>query len=481
MTEAADRVVNEERFRGIEKFDKNIEWLEMGVADYIGVSRAVAVTSGKEALRLAIRLAAERIAGSGKEAAKPDRGDPGETDPGERNMGEMNLGEKEPGGRLRGCRVFCPDFTSEETAATICDEGGVPVLIDASSDDWGMDPEALAIAFQKYPEVKLVIASHVYGFPGRIDAIREICEAHGALLIEDASEALGAKYKGRYCGSFGDYGILDYGNAGGMLLIHDKTEAERLKRQQKESGEVLPGDARDAMSGEPGKPYAEEQSKSRRDPAETAGSQGGAQYPEYEMADVTAGGIRELLKDMKEQIAGRIAVKKKIYERYADRLADLDIWMNPYDEENAEPNYQTCCMMISENGLSEARWEMRDGTWTYEYDDVHGRTCPPEHYDVLRAFGAECRLAWRPLHRMPLYRNCDFVTAEGEQWDGESGCGDENDAQASAGGRFEESGEGEYLFERCLCLPSDAGMTDEEQERVAEMIGACFNEREWRR
>lgn len=121
---------------------------------------------------------------------------------------------------------------------------------------------------------------------------------------------------------------------------------------------------------------------------------------------------------------------------------------------------------------------MKDGTWTYEYDDVHGRTCPPELYDVLRAFGAECRLAWRPLHRLPLYRNCDFVMAEGEQWDGESGCGIESGTRA--GGISGISGEGEYLFERCLCLPSDAGMTEEEQERVAEMIGACFNEREWR-
>ena len=501
VTEAADRVVNEERFRGIEKFDKNIEWLEMSVADYIGISRAVAATSAKAALRLAIRLAAERIAGSDGEAAKPDRGDPGETDPGERNMGETNPGEKEPGGRLRGCRVFCPDFASEETAAAICCEGGIPVLIDASPDDWGMDPEALETAFERYPEVRLVIYTHVYGFPGRIDAIKEICEAHGALLIEDASEALGAKYKGHYCGAFGDCGILDFegagmkgedagmnagaaegtagstgmepgavgsagtdpvaaGNVGGMLLINGK-DWEKSE-----------------LSAEAGKLYAEEQSKSQMDPAETAGGQGSAQDPGYERTDAAAGEIRGLLKKLEEQLAGRIAAKKRIYERYADRLAKLDIWMNPYDEENAEPNFQTACMMISENGLSQARWEMKDGTWTYEYDDVHGRTCPPELYDVLRAFGAECRLAWRPLHRLPLYRNCDFVMAEGEQWDGESGCGIESGTRA--GGISGISGEGEYLFERFLCLPSDAGMTEEEQERVAEMIGECFNEREWR-
>ena len=473
------------RIRKQEKQNRNE--LEQAVAGLVGAGQAVAVVSGRAALWFAVRLAMDRIAGSDGEAAKSDREDTVETDPNEADAGV----------NLCGRRVFCPDFASEIIAAVILSCGGVPVFVDASPDDWGMDPEALANAFERYPKVKLVIASHVYGFPGRIDAIKKICEAHGALLIEDASEALGAKYKGRYCGSFGDYGILDFGNAGmkgedagmndgaaegigGMLLIYDKTEAERMK-QQEESGEVLPGDVRDAMSGEPGKPYAEEQSKSQMDPAETAGSQGGAQYPGYEMADVTAGGIRELLKNMKEQIAGRIAVKKKIYERYADRLAELDIWMNPYDEENAEPNYQTCCMMISENGLSQARWEMRDGTWTYEYDDVHGRTCPPEIFDVLESFGVKSRLAWQPLHRMPLYRNFDFVMADGEQWDGESGCGIEFGTRAGAAGISSIPGEGEYLFERGLCLPSDAGMTEEEQERVIEMIGECFNEREWRR
>ncbi len=434
------------RIRKQEKQNRNE--LEQAVAGLVGAGQAVAVVSGRAALWFAVRLAMDRIAGSDGEAAKSDREDTVETDPNEADAGV----------NLCGRRVFCPDFASEIIAAVILSCGGVPVFVDASPDDWGMDPEALANAFERYPKVKLVIASHVYGFPGRIDAIKKICEAHGALLIEDASEALGAKYKGRYCGSFGDYGILDFGNAGmkgedagmndgaaegigGMLLIYDKTEAERMK-QQEESGEVLPGDARAAVSG-------------------AFGSSEGDEYA----SDVTDGEIRELFQNIEKQLAGRIAAKKRIYERYADRLAKLDIWMNPYDEESAEPNFQTTCMMISENGLSEARWKMKDGTWTYEYDDVHGRTCPPELYDVLRAFGAECRLAWRPLHRLPLYRNCDFVTAEGEQWDGESG----------------ELCEGEYLFERCLRLPSDAGMTEEEQERVAEMIGESFNEREWRR
>ena len=197
------------------------------------------------------------------------------------------------------------------------------------------------------------------------------------------------------------------------------------------------------------------------------------------------GEIRGLLKKLEEQIAGRIAAKKRIYERYADRLAELDVWMNPYDEENAEPNYQTPCMMISENGLSQARWNLRDGRWTYEYDDVHGRTCPPEISDVLEASGVDGQLVHKPLHLLPTYWGFEFVAAEEEMWDGETGCGNGSGAElATRAGACEISGtlgEGEYLFERCLCLPSDVWMTEEEQERVIEMIYDCFNSREWGR
>lgn len=67
-----------------------------------------------------------------------------------------------------------------------------------------MDPVALEKAFELYPDVKLVVCAELYGFPGRVVLIKEICEHHGALLIEDAAEAMGATLHGKQCGSFGE-------------------------------------------------------------------------------------------------------------------------------------------------------------------------------------------------------------------------------------------------------------------------------------
>lgn len=88
--------------------------------------------------------------------------------------------------------------------------GGIPVFIDTEAESWNMDPVALEKAFEMYPDVKLVVSAELYGFPGRMDLIKEICEKHGALLIEDAAEAMGATIHGRQCGSFGDYSAISY-------------------------------------------------------------------------------------------------------------------------------------------------------------------------------------------------------------------------------------------------------------------------------
>ena len=77
-----------------------------------------------------------------------------------------------------------------------------------------MDPIALEKAFEIYPDVKLAVIAHLYGTPGKMEEIKAICESHGALIVEDAAESLGAKYrlKGKWVetGSLGNYNAVSF-------------------------------------------------------------------------------------------------------------------------------------------------------------------------------------------------------------------------------------------------------------------------------
>ena len=137
-------------------------------------------------------------------------------------------------GVKRGDTVFCSDMTFAATANPIVYEGGVPVFIDSERETWNMDPVALEKAFEKYPDTKVVMLAHLYGTPAKMDEILEICKKHNAVLIEDAAEALGATYKGKMCGTFGEYNAISFnGNkiittsGGGMLLTPSKKARDK--------------------------------------------------------------------------------------------------------------------------------------------------------------------------------------------------------------------------------------------------------------
>ena len=148
----------------------NINEVERIAAEKAEVKYAVGLSSCTAALHLCVKLAGERLYG------KPPIGH----------------------GALEGRRVFCSDMTFDATLNPVVYEGGVPVFIDTEADSWNMDPVALENAFALYPEVKLVVMAHLYGFPAKVDEIKRICEKHGALLIEDAAESMGATYRGRW-------------------------------------------------------------------------------------------------------------------------------------------------------------------------------------------------------------------------------------------------------------------------------------------
>ena len=146
---------------------ENINEVERIVAERIGVKYAVALSCGTAALHLATKLAGEKLYGQ----AKPNCG------------------------TLQGHKVFCSDMTFNATVNTVTYEGGEPVFIDTERDTWNISPKALERAFELYPDVKIVVFAHLYGIPAKVDEIRAICNCHGALIVEDAAESLGAKYK----------------------------------------------------------------------------------------------------------------------------------------------------------------------------------------------------------------------------------------------------------------------------------------------
>ena len=147
---------------------KNINEAERLIAEKVGVLYAVALASGTSSLHLAMKLAGEAM------------------------FGQPEIGK----GALFNKKVFCSDVTFDATVNPVVYEGGIPVFIDTERDTWNMDPVALEKAFEIYPDVKVIVVAHLYGTPGKIDEIKTVANAHGALIVEDAAESLGATYKG---------------------------------------------------------------------------------------------------------------------------------------------------------------------------------------------------------------------------------------------------------------------------------------------
>ena len=98
--------------------------------------------------------------------------------------------------------VFCQDLTFSGSANPIIYMNAVPVFIDSDYETWNMSCAALEEAFIKYPQVKAVIAVHLYGLAADIDSIKKLCDKNGAVFIEDAAESLGTYYKGRVITSY---------------------------------------------------------------------------------------------------------------------------------------------------------------------------------------------------------------------------------------------------------------------------------------
>lgn len=370
----------------------NINEVERLAAKKVGCKYAVALSSGTAALHLAMKLAGVK---------------PGET-------------------------VFCSDMTFDATVNPVKYEGGEAVFIDTEYDTWNMDPVALEKAFELYPNTKVVVVAHLYGTPGKIDEILEICNNHGAVIVEDAAESFGASYKGRQTGTFGSYNVISFngnkiitGSSGGMLLTDDLEAANKARKWSTQSRENAPWYQHEELGYN------------------------------YRMSNVIAGVVRGQMPYLEEHIAQ----KKAIYERYKEGFKNLPVTMNPYDADNSEPNFWLSCLLIDKEAMCKQVRGDRDVLYVSE----PGKSCPTEILDTLAAYNAEGRPIWKPMHMQPIYRMNGFVTREG------NGRARTNAYIAGTGIDV-----GADIFERGLCLPSDNKMTPEQQDAIIEMVKECF-------
>ena len=366
----------------------NINELEKNAANLIGVKYAVALASGTSALHLAIRLAGQ----------------------------ELNHNNPTKGS-LEGKKVFCSDMTFDATVNPISYEGGEQVFIDSEYETWNMDPDALDRAFEKYPDVRLVVLAHLYGTPAQLDKISALCDQHEAILIEDAAESLGATFDGKQTGSFGKYNIISFngnkiitGSSGGMFLTDDEDAYNTIRKWSTQARDNAPWYQHSELGFN------------------------------YRMSNVIAGVARGQLPYLQEHINR----KKEIFERYKEGLDGLPVKMNPHME-NSVPNYWLSCMIIDTDAMGDQYRTNIEASYIAE----SGKTCPTEILEILSKANAEGRPIWKPMHMQPIYSKNDYITANYKSKD-------------------------EDIFDRGLCLPSDITMSEHEQDYIIELVRTCF-------
>ena len=259
-----------------------------------------------------------------------------------------------------GDRVICPSLTFAGCAFPITYCGAEPIFVDSESDTWNMDPNLLKSAIEtslaKGNKPKAVIVVQIYGQCAKMDPILAICNEHQIPVIEDAAESMGASYKGKPAGSFGDLSFLSFnGNkiittsGGGMLLGNDQALIEKARYLSQQAREPVLHYEHKAIGYN------------------------------YRLSNLLAALGRSQLADLDR----RIAIRKKHFEAYTQSIGELPgISFMPISSEGS-PNYWLSCMII---------------------DRTQSKVSRDELISICNDASIEVRPTWKPLHMQKVFQ-----------------------------------------------------------------------------
>ena len=259
--------------------------------------------------------------------------------------------------------VLCQSFTFSASANPIVYQGALPVFIDSERETWNMDPSLMEEGIKRCIDLgrkpKACIFVHLYGMPAKINEIRDVAEGYGVALIEDAAEALGARYFKRHVGGFGDIGILSFnGNkiittSGGGALISNNEEFVRRAR-------FLATQARDEA------PHYQHSHIGYN----------------YRMSNVTAGIGRGQMRVIEE----RVAQRRNNFEFYTELFKGVEGVSFPEEPDGHFSNRWLTTVVVDEEKAGFTREDLRL---------------------ALERENIESRPLWKPMHLQPVFAGCE--------------------------------------------------------------------------
>jgi len=320
-----------------------------------------------------------------------------------------------------GDEVICQSFTFSASANPIKYVGASPVFVDSEEETWNMDPKLLEIAIEDRIKItgkkpKAIIPVHLYGMPAKMDEIMEIADRYGIPVLEDAAEALGSKYKGRCCGTFGEFACLSFnGNkiittSGGGALVCSSAEAAGVTK-------FLATQARDNA------PHYQHSHIGYN----------------YRLSNICAGIGRGQMLVLDEHISARREINNK-YKKLLQGLPGISFLTNPSDE--FESNMWLTCILVDPVVAGFTREDLRL---------------------AMEAANIETRPLWKPMHMQPVFEEVPFYGHN------DSSCFTSFNKDSDTEPERENSVCGQ-LFEKGLCLPSHPGLSDEDLERVVGVV-----------